>query len=87
MWFGDVVGQDCREEKVDGPCSRPGSIMAIFYSPIPVTLISHIPCNVLIISYHIVILMNFRINLKMEAVCCSVMFMSAYKVSEFKDTL
>jgi hypothetical protein len=82
MWFGDMGGQDSREEKVDGPCYRPGNIIALYSSPIPVIVISHISCNMLLKSYHIIILINFRINLKMEAACYSVMLMS-----EFKDTL
>ena len=81
MWFGTVVGQDGREEKVDRPFSRPGSMTAILYSPIPVVLISHILCNVLIKSYYIITLINFSINLKMEAAFCSVMFVSAYNTA------
>ena len=71
---------------MDGSCSRPGSTTALFSSPIPVILISHVPCNVLIKSHHITTLINFRINLKMEAACFSVMFMSTYNTARCQNS-
>jgi hypothetical protein len=81
MWFSDLGRQDGREEKVDGPCSRPGNITAVFSPPITVILISHVPCNMPIKSYHIITLINFRINLKLQTACSSVMFISAYNTA------
>jgi hypothetical protein len=85
MWFGDMGGQDSMEEKVDGPCSRPGSIMALLSSPNPVILISHVLCNMLVKQYRIITLNNFRTNLKMEAACSSVIFMLTYNTARCQN--
>ena len=86
MWFGDTGGQDSREEKMDGSCSRPGSITALFSCLIPVILISHVTCNMLIKSYRIITLINFRINLQMELACFSVKFVSACNTARCQNS-